>query len=82
MIVTFNLRDFAPGDLLELGIAVQHPDDFFVDHLAIHEPEMAQVIRDQQTDFTNPPLSLAEVVSALEIHAPKFVARLRQLLGV
>ena len=81
VIVTANLRDF-PGDVLEpLGLHAISPDDFLLDALDLAPQVTIASVKAQAAATRRPPVSVTEVLEALERGgAPQFAAEVRGLL--
>lgn len=82
MIVTANLRHFAPEVLEPLGLVAKSPDRFLLDLAALHPTTMDEIIAEQVAALRAPPMTLEEVVARIALDAPHFaeVAR-RRLRG-
>jgi predicted nucleic acid-binding protein len=65
VIVTFNLKDFPPKNLMSYDIEAQHPDEFIL-HLIDLDPELVcQAVKNQLNTLKKPPLSLEELLEVL-----------------
>lgn len=64
VIVTVNVRDFAPRQLARMGIQIQTPDDFLADALTRDPETVIGVLADQVRDCKSPPV--ATVASLLD----------------
>lgn len=64
-IVTFNLRDFPPGILNELGLEAIHPDDFISYQFDIDAPRTCAAAKRIRTRLVNPRYSPAEYMDCL-----------------
>ena len=65
MIVTYNIKDFPPGQLRPYGIEAQHPDEF-----VMHLPDLSPgtvyaAVRDQRQMLKNPPRSARALLDTL-----------------
>jgi hypothetical protein len=77
-LLTNNVRDFPKGPLADLGVSVIKPDTFFVNLAASGLAELIAVVSEMASSRRQPPMSVAEVVGALErAGVPKFAALLR-----
>jgi hypothetical protein len=65
-IVTFNLKDFAPGHVMEhLGISVTHPDDFIIDCIEQNHIRAAVAFKDLLQRKKNPVWTYDDLLSRL-----------------
>jgi len=81
VIVTFNLRDFPPASLALHAVEAKHPDDFLCDNLFDQYPDvLAQIVIDQASSLTRPPVSVPELLTTLDRHVPRFSRDIRQFL--
>jgi len=76
-IVTVNLRDFPRASLAPFGITAEHPDTFLLRLFISHAPELVTLVQTQAADKTRPPQTTEQLLDALAVHVPKFVARVR-----
>jgi predicted nucleic acid-binding protein len=80
IIVTLNLTDFSPESLAPNGVQAQTPDSFLIP-LVEAEPERVLVLlRQQAVDLVRLPISLDQMLDNLALHAPSFVALVREVL--
>jgi len=79
-IVTVNLKDFPPASLAPFGITAEHPDAFLVRLMATYSTELADLLRAQAADKVRPPQTVEQLLNALAIHAPRFVALMRAMV--
>jgi len=77
-IVTRNVRDFAPSELIGLGIEVQSLDAFLLNQWSLDPDTVAAVLRQMEEDRTRPPKTVAEILMALRQVAPTFSDAVRQ----
>jgi hypothetical protein len=77
-IVTHNLADFPADALAPWNIQAQHPDEFLLGLFNI-QPELAvSLVERQAAALRSPPLTLDDVLAALEVAgAPEFVDAVR-----
>jgi hypothetical protein len=75
-IVTSNLAHFPEKALARHGIVAVSPDDYLLGFYQRHPFRVVRVLRQQGNDL-NPPRSLDDTLSQLEIHVPQFVAAIR-----
>ncbi|MGH2558119.1 MAG: hypothetical protein ACRDJH_03570 [Thermomicrobiales bacterium] len=81
IIVTENLRDFPADALVPYGIEAQSPDEFLDQLLEAARPAlMTQILQEQAAALRRPPLTVPNVLSQIELQAPRFVARIREYL--
>lgn len=71
-IVTRNVRDFAPSQLIGLGIEVQSLDAFLLNQWSLDPDTVAAVLDQMGEDRTRPPKMVAEILIALRQLAPAF----------
>lgn len=65
-IVTFNLKDFPAAVLGAYNIEAQHPDDFIVNQLELHELAALTAIKEMRARLIKPPRSAAELIATFE----------------
>ena len=65
-IVTFNLKDFPVSALSVYNIEAQHPDDFVVNQLELHELAALTAIKEMRARLNNPPKSATELIATFE----------------
>lgn len=65
-IVTFNLKDFPPDYLRTFNVEVQHPDDFICDLIDVDAVSVKEAFALQVSVLKNPPMTIEEVIAALE----------------
>jgi hypothetical protein len=81
VIVTRNLRDFPAEALGRYDIEAQHPDEFVRHLLDLAPVVVVDAVREQQSDLTNPPVSMTELLALFErIGLAETVVELRRLL--
>lgn len=66
ILLTANTKDFPAAELEALGVTVRHPDDYFVDLLAAEPDAVRDVVAGMSSDRQHPPMTVAEVVGALD----------------
>jgi hypothetical protein len=62
-IVTFNLADF-PATLAQHSVEAIHPDDFFLNVLDLHTPQVVAAVQEQSADLNRPPLTVFDIIRA------------------
>lgn len=73
-LVTRNIDDFAPFELLDLGIEVQSLDAFLLNQWTLDEAVVLDAFREMERDRNRPPRTVTELLEALRPLAPAFVA--------
>lgn len=81
LVVTQNLRDFAP-DTMPPGVRAVSVDGFLTELLERRPAEMIGVLWTQATAKRRPPISVERVMAAIAKLAPAFAAAARPLLGI
>jgi predicted nucleic acid-binding protein len=81
VIVTPNVRDFTGSAVAGFGIEVMPPDDFLLGLFSSSPDAVRGVIDVQWRALRRPPLSRDQVLSALAVVAPRFVAVVRDAPG-
>ena len=81
LIVSHNLRDFPRRALIPVGVAAQSPDVFLTRLLERRPGHMLEIISRQAHALRTPPMTVAEVLDDLALHAPRFAALVRQEIG-
>lgn len=80
VIVTANLRDFPASALKPYAIEAQHPDEFVLNLIDLAPMVVGQVIVEQAASKKKPPMTVDDVLTALERRGlVRSVAMLRQL---
>ncbi|MCC7341518.1 MAG: PIN domain-containing protein [Bryobacterales bacterium] len=74
-IVTANLRHFPEDKLRDVGILIQHPDDFLLHQLHLNRSRVKETLAEQASACRN---SIPWLVGLLERGHPKFAAALRK----
>lgn len=74
VIVTSNLRDFAP---LPDGLEAQSPDEFLCNLFDLAPEAFIEVLREQAADLVKPPVSFEELLARLARVVPELVANVR-----
>lgn len=78
-IVTANLSDFPATALEPFGLHAVSPDDFLLDLLDLAPATMAQIVHDQASATSRPPLDFADVVISLgKAGVAEFAAAVRE----
>lgn len=78
-IITFNLKDFPPGQLATYHIEPQHPDEFVLHQFGLNEAAVLNAARRCRLRLKINPRSAEEYLLALEkCGLPQSVAHLRQ----
>ncbi len=80
LIVTSNLKHFKEESLAPFRIEAIHPDDFLVELLQEHTPEMIDLLRKQSAAYRKRVIPFNEMLDILQRSDPKFIARVRALL--
>ena len=65
-IVTFNLKHFPADALARYGMEAQHPDDFIMNQLQLHEVRALTAVKEMRERWKNPPYTAAEMLTLLE----------------
>jgi predicted nucleic acid-binding protein len=78
VIVTSNLRDFAP---LPPGIEVQSPDEFLCDLFEMDPAGFVGLLREQAADLAKPPMTLEELLDRLGRIVPDLATAVRDYTG-
>lgn len=82
VIITFNLRDFPLEQLERYGIEAVHPDSFIVSLIEEDAEIVVEAFVNQQRTLKNPPQTLEQLLTTLEINnLNRTVERLRLLLN-
>lgn len=80
-IVTFNLKDFPHGHLVQFDLEVKHPDEFVLDCLDLAPALVANCVREQALTLQNPPSTIEDLLGILRAGGlVQSVARLHELL--
>ncbi len=77
IIVTSNVKDFPASALAPLGIEARSPDMFLGQLYGVAPATVVRVLREQSVALVAPPMTVDEVLAALAVQAPQFVAVLR-----
>jgi len=67
-----NVRDFAPTQLIGLGIEVQSLDAFLRNQWSLDQDALTDVLQQMEEDRTRPPKTVEEILVALRPLAPTF----------
>lgn len=78
VIVTNNIRHFAPERLAESGLLVQAADEFLIHQWWLDPLGVAEVLSEMAEATRHPPLTLEHVLDSLSRLAPEFVAIVRE----
>ena len=65
-IVTFNLKDFPAETLNRYDIEAQHPDDFVLNQIELHEITALATIKEMRLRLKNPQQSAEELIATFE----------------
>ena len=65
-LLTNNVRDFPQQPLATRGVTVVKPDDFFADLAASRLAELVQIVNEMSTSRRRPPMTITDVLGALE----------------
>jgi predicted nucleic acid-binding protein len=76
-IVTRNVRDFAPNELLEIGVEVQSLDAFVLNQWTLDIDVVLDALAEMERDRTRPPRTIEELLRALDPLAPNFARAVR-----
>lgn len=79
-VITTNLKDFPESASLPYGIEVMHPDEFLMVLYRLDSELAVEIISQQAADLRNPPVSVHDVLDALEQTVPTFAATVRSHL--
>jgi predicted nucleic acid-binding protein len=79
VIVTANLRHFPANELEPHGIASMSPDQFLTMLAQKDANALIRIVTEQAAALTSPPLSPADVLERLRLHAPTFVEDLASI---
>ncbi len=79
-VITSNLSDFPPHATQPHDVEAVHPDDFLLAMLDLDVGLVLWVLERQAADLEDPPVTRDEVLDALAVTVPRFVARVRQVL--
>jgi len=77
VIVTDNIRDFAPDDLADVGLRVQTADEFLIHQWWLDPSGVVEDILAMAAATSRPPLTAMQVLESLGRHAPEFTALVR-----
>ena len=78
VIVTNNIRHFAPERLAESGLLAQTADEFLIHQWWLDPQGVDQVLTEMAAATTRPPLAVAEILESLRRLAPEFVNLVEQ----
>jgi hypothetical protein len=78
VIVTNNIRHFAPERLAESGLIVQTADEFLIHQWWLDPQGVDEVLAEMAAGTTRPPLTVAQVLDSLRRLAPEFVSLVEQ----
>jgi hypothetical protein len=78
VIVTNNIRHFAPERLADSGLLVQTADDFLIHQWWLDPQGVGEVLAEMAAATTRPPLTVADVLESLHRLAPEFVSLVEQ----
>lgn len=81
VIVTNNVRHFAPDRLAESGLLVQTADEFLVHQWWLDPPGVDEILTEMAAATTRPPLTTPQVLESLRRFAPEFVGLVRSQDG-
>ena len=73
VIVTNNVRHFAPDRLAEIGLLVQTADEFLVHQWWLDPEGVGEVLSSMAAATSRPPLTEEQVLESLRRFAPEFV---------
>lgn len=79
VILTFNLKDFPPGELSKYEIEALHPDEFISDLIDLNAARVLSAVAAHRRTLKNPPKTAAEYLDTLlQQGLPETVSQLRQ----
>lgn len=81
ILVTMNIRHFPVAELREHGVDTESPDEFLMRLFTAYPDRVALIIRSQSAALRSPPLTVAEVLANLRLHAPTFADRVAARLA-
>lgn len=82
-IVTYNLKHFPQEVLAAHQIEAQHPDEFIMNKLELHEFAALGAIKEMRASWKNPARSAEELVKALELRGlPQTASYLSRAAGL
>jgi predicted nucleic acid-binding protein len=81
LIVTANIKDFAPEHLEPYGVTAIHPDEFLLDLLDLSQVAMIHTLHEMLAQNANPPTHVLELVATLDETVPRFAAELSALMS-
>jgi hypothetical protein len=73
-ILTFNLADFPDEALLPFDVAAVHPDLFLLSLLTVQPTAFCKAVAKAREQFTRPPFTLTDYLTALATHGLPRVA--------
>jgi hypothetical protein len=73
VIVTDNIRDFAPEAVAELGLVVQIADEFLIHQWWLDPSGVIEELVAMAEATSQPPLTVHDVLGSLSRHVPDFV---------
>lgn len=79
-LITTNLEDFPVQSAEPYGVEAVHPDDFLVAMLDLDAVLVLDVLQRQAADLQHPPKTIHDILQALSVNVPTFVARVREHL--
>jgi predicted nucleic acid-binding protein len=77
-IVTENDAHFPSEAMDSLGLDLQSVDDFLLNQWTLDPAAVIAVLIEMEHDRNRPPRSVAELLEALDVHAPAFVRAVRE----
>jgi hypothetical protein len=77
-IVTENVAHFPAEAMDSLGLDLQTIDDFLLNQWMLDPTAAHSVLTEMEEDRDRPPRTVAELLDALEPHAPAFVGAARE----
>ena len=80
LVVTFNLKDFPPASITDLGLDVVHPDTFLTSLLAEDPVGVLQALRNGCAELQNPTQTVRQFLSSLIPTVPVFANLAADLL--
>lgn len=80
-IVTNDVDDIPADAVSTLSIDVQSLDSFLLNQLTLDPDAVWEVFAEIEADMHRPPMTIDDVLGALDQHAPGFVAAMRAEIG-
>jgi predicted nucleic acid-binding protein len=81
-VITSNLKDFDAEATQPHDVDAVHPDAFLLAMLDLDPELVIRVLGRQAADCRNPPKTLDDILDALAVSVPDFVARVHDIIAV